>query len=105
MNDTEFITLTEHIFNLIEDQLEAANLDIDILRQGNILDISFDNGQSIVINRNQAIQELWIAAQNNGYHFTYQDNTWISTREKQEFFSVLSQQIHDICGESVLFSK
>ena len=103
MTDSEFINHSDAVFAHIEQALEDAGLDVDALRQGNVLELEFDNGDTIIVNRHEAQHELWIAAKSGGYHFAWRDDAWRSTRDDSEFFAVLAAAISAAAGEAFDF--
>ena len=103
MNDTDFITQSDAIFAQIDQAVENAGLDVDALLQGNVLELDFDNGEKIIINRHEAQHELWIAAKSGGYHFAWRDGAWRSTRDDSEFFDMLAEVISAASGETFCF--
>ena len=98
MTDSEFINHSDAVFAHIEQALEDAGLEVDTLRQGNVLELEFDNGDTIIVNRHEAQHELWIAAKSGGYHFIWHDGQWLSTKTQQSFFDVLSQALTGLIG-------
>lgn len=104
MNDSEFINHSDAVFSRIEQAVEDSGLDVDTLRQGNVLQLEFDNGSTIIVNRHEAQHELWIAAKSGGYHFAWRDDAWRSTRDDTEFFTVLAEVIRTAAGEAFDFS-
>lgn len=99
MNESEFLDVTDRIFSRIEDAIDDAGLDADFVTNGNVLEIEFDDGGKIVVNRHAANQELWIAAKSGGYHFAHQDGQWLAARDGAEFFSTLKTAIAQACGQ------
>jgi CyaY protein len=105
MNESEFLQQTDAIFARIEAAIDDKELDADCLISGNVLDIEFDDGAKIIVNRHTANQELWIAAKSGGYHFSPRDGQWIAARDGAEFFATLSAAIAAACGESIEFDE
>ncbi|OWY41010.1 iron donor protein CyaY [Xenophilus sp. AP218F] len=99
MTESEFLTLTDAIFNRIEEALDDQGVDVDTLRMGNVLEIEFDDGGKVVVNRHGANQELWIAAKSGGYHFSLRDGRWLAARDGAEFFATLRQAVRDGSGD------
>lgn len=99
MTDSEFLILTDGIFTRIENAIDDAGLDADFLTTGNVLEIEFDNGAKIVVNRHSSNHELWIAAKSGGYHFAWNEGQWLAARDGAEFFSTLSQAIREASGQ------
>ncbi|WP_159880485.1 iron donor protein CyaY [Aquitalea denitrificans] len=99
MNESEFLDVTDRIFSRIEDAIDDAGLDADFVTNGNVLEIEFDDGSKIVVNRHAANQELWIAAKSGGYHFAHKDGQWLAVRDGAEFFTTLRTAIGEACGQ------
>src|SRR5262245_36187425 len=100
MNDSEFIELTDAVLTRIENALDAAGLDADFVRHGGVLELEFDSGAKIIVNRHEPNRELWLAARSGGFHFGLQDDgRWINARDGQEFFAALAALIAEAAGE------
>ena len=101
MNETEFVTLSENIFDYIDDYVIDHFNAFDTEKSGNVLTLEHEDGAQIIINRHAANQELWIAAKSGGYHFQYNDGAWLASRDGSEFYAVLSQVLGELLGEKV----
>ena len=101
MNETEFVTLSENIFDHIDDYVSDHFDAFDTEKSGNVLTLEHEDGAQIIINRHAANQELWIAAKSGGYHFSEQNGRWLATRDGSEFFAVLNEALSAACGEAV----
>ena len=100
MNDSEFDSAAGAALARIDAALEASDADLDVaMVSAGVLEIEFDDGSKIVVNRHTANQELWIAAKSGGYHFARSGEQWIAARDGAEFFSTLSAAIRDASGE------
>lgn len=104
MTESEFLTLTDGIFWRIEESLDEAGLDTDCLKAGNVLEIEFDSGEKIVVNRHASNQELWIAAKSGGFHFALRDGQWIAARDGSEFGATLSRVVALAAGQAYVFT-
>lgn len=103
MNDSEFIRLTDTAFARIQQGLEEAGLDFELPADG-ILEIEFDDGGKIVINRHSAAREIWVAARSGGFHFRHDGSAWRDTRDNTELFDRLATLVAAQGGGSVNFS-
>lgn len=91
MNDSEYTHLADETLRRIEHALEAASDDLDFeLAPGGILEVEFENGSKIVINKQAATQEIWVAAKSGGYHYRWDGTAWRDTRSGDELFTSLS---------------
>lgn len=89
MNESEFNQLADAALARIETAADECGVDIN--RSGNVLEIEFDNGSKIIINRHDINQEIWVAAKSGGFHFAYQDGIWTSLRDRSELFKLLTE--------------
>lgn len=103
MTDTEFNQLTDETFRKIENALENAAGDVDFeLAAGNVLEIDCAGGK-IIVNRQAAMHEVWIAAKSGGFHYQWTDTVWRDSRDGSEFFQSLAQMIAQQGGGHVDF--
>ncbi|WP_133245603.1 iron donor protein CyaY [Pelagibaculum spongiae] len=99
MNDSEFRELIEQKISQLEDRLEDADIDYDV--SGSILTVEFDNGTQIIVSPQISGHELWLAATSGGFHYAWNGEDWISTRDEGTF----DQKLIECCssqGESYL---
>ncbi len=101
MNETQFIEATEALMDDIEDALERSGLDADVDRSGNVMNIEFDNGEQVVVNRHGPTQQMWLASRRGGLHFSLQQGQWLCTRTAEDFWKALSETVSGVCGQSV----
>jgi CyaY protein len=100
MTESEYAQLTDALFKRLDQALEAADIDYE-LAAGGILEMEFDDGSKIVINRQPAMHEIWVAAKSGGFHFRWQDGAWRDTRSGDELFAALERMASQQAGEPV----
>ena len=106
--DSAFPPLAGAPLDAIEARFEAAadaaDIDVELTRHGNVLEIAFDNGTQIIVNSQAAMQEIWLAARSGGFHFRPETVAgraaprWIGTRDGGELFDVLSRCASEQAG-------
>ena len=102
MDEREFETRAAQALAAIEHALEAAELDADFeLKEGGILEIEFEDGSKIIINRHAAAREIWVAARSGGFHFRWDGVAWRNTRDGSELFAALSTLVSQQSGRGV----
>lgn len=101
MNETEFVRLSENIFDYIDEYIGDHFDEFDTVKNGNVLTIEHEDGAQIIVNRHSANQELWIAAKSGGYHFHFENGAWVATRDGSEFFAVLSEAVGSLINAQV----
>lgn len=101
MNETEFNRLVDDTLARIEEAIESSGADIDYETASGILTLEFEDGSKIIINRQGATQELWVAARSGGFHYRWTDGTWRNTRDDSEFMAALSGFASQQAGEPI----
>ena len=102
MDEREFETRAAQALAAIEQALDAAELDADFeLKEGGILEIEFDDGSKIIINRHAAAREIWVAARSGGFHFRWDGAAWRNTRDGSELFAALSNLVSQQLGRGL----
>lgn len=102
MIESEFNRLADAALARIETAIDNSNGDAECNHSGNVLEIEFDNGQKIIINRHDANQEIWVAARSGGFHYAWQDGAWRSQRDGSELFGKLAELFAEQ-GEQLVF--
>ena len=91
MTDTEYHHKVDEVFSAIETAIELAideqDADIDINASGSVLDLAFEDGSKIVINKQEPLHEIWVATRSGGYHFKFDGEQWFDERNDVEFIS------------------
>ena len=91
MTESEFNQLADAALARIETAMDNSDGDAECNRSGNVLEIEFDDGQKIIINRHDVNQEIWVAARSGGFHYAWQDGAWRSRRDGSELFDKLAE--------------
>jgi CyaY protein len=97
MTEAEFLTLYQNTLKRIEEIVEAAineqDTDIDYESGNDMLTLSFSNRSVVIISRQSAIRQLWVAARSGGFHYDFdaQANTWRCAATGQTLPTMLSR--------------
>lgn len=100
MEDSEFNKLADAALARIETAIDDCG--VDVSRSGNLLEVEFDNGSKIIINRHDINKEIWVAAKSGAFHYAWQDGAWHSRRDDSELYAQL-QQLFAEQGETIRF--
>lgn len=92
MNVAQFHQLVEQTWQTIEQQLEEQGCDVDCETQGAVFTLTFEDDSQIVINKQEAMLELWLASKLGGFHFAYRDGDWLSS-DNSSFWTHLEQAV------------
>jgi CyaY protein len=102
MTESEYTQLADATFQRLEQGLEAAGDDLDFeLAAGGVLEIEFADGSMIVVNRQAAAREIWVAAKSGGFHYRWDGASWRDTRSGEELFQALSRLVSAQSGGNV----
>ncbi|SQH78477.1 frataxin, iron-binding and oxidizing protein [Shewanella benthica] len=97
MTDTQFHQLADEMFQAIDNAIELAideqDADIDIDASGNVLQLEFEDGSKIVINKQEPLHQIWLATKFGGYHFSFIEEKWIDERNGTEFMPFVIESI------------
>ena len=108
LTDLEYLNLAEKALAVIEQACDrindATDADIDNQRSGGMITLTFANRSQIIINLQKPLQEIWMATRAGGFHYKFNSNQWLNTKDGTEFFSALTQYASDQAGQAVVFS-
>lgn len=106
MNEQEFLKAADAQLERIEAALEsasesgAASFDFET-KPGGIIEIEFENGSKIIVNRHAAAREIWLAAKSGGFHFRPEEGRWVGTRDGEELMVALARTVSEQAGVRV----
>ena len=102
MNETDFEARAAIALEAIEQALEKSDADLDFeLKDGGVLEIEFEDGSKIIVNRHGAAREIWVAARSGGFHYRWDGEAWRDTRDRSELFAALSKLVSEQLGRGV----
>lgn len=101
MNEQEFNRAVTNTLLQVEQAVEASGADIDFENSGDILTLGFANGSKIILNRQGAAQQLWVAARAGGFHYDWRDGRWRNDQTSADLLDELSRLISDQAGTAV----
>lgn len=100
MTENAFIVVVEQWFDRLSRVLDQTGLDYEV--NGGVLEINFDSGEKMIINRHLPNREIWVAAKSGGFHFALNDRgEWLDTRDGTQLEQQISGIIRTACGLSL----
>ena len=85
----------------IEEAVDETGEEIDYDTISGILTLVFPNDTKIIINRQSATEQLWIAAKSGGFHLDWTGSTWKILQHDVELNTLLSDLCSQQLGETV----
>lgn len=103
MTESEFNELADAVFARIEQAIDSGDADIDYDSNGSVMEIEFEDGSQVIVNRHVPNREIWLAARSGGFHYGYQGGEWRSQRDGSELFARLSELVQLGTGKQLDF--
>ena len=85
----------------IEEAIDDTGEDIDYDTIAGILTLTFPDDSKIIINRQSATQQLWIAARSGGFHLDWMEGNWMISQDQTNLSSLLTELCTKQLGEHV----
>jgi CyaY protein len=102
MTESEFEDLAGAALAALESAFEASAPDADVQAKGSgLLEVEFEDGSKMIINRHGAAREIWVAAKSGGFHFRHDGSAWRDTRDGSELFAAVSRLASQQAGMPV----
>jgi CyaY protein len=106
LSDSQFEALADETLAALERAFDASGVEADVQAKGaGVLEIEFEGGERMVINRHGAARELWVAARSGGLHFRHDGAAWRDTRSGEELFAAVSRIASALGGAPVVLSS
>jgi CyaY protein len=93
MSDLDFSIRYEQTLMAIEDAVENSGAELDYETVNDILTLTCPDGSSIIITRQSATRQLWVAAKSGGFHFDMTPGAWVCDADGE----TLSDKLGHIC--------
>ncbi|MFT4720770.1 MAG: CyaY protein [Candidatus Azotimanducaceae bacterium] len=102
MQDNEYSDRVDTIFTTLEDQLDEHPADLDVEVSGSVMTIIFPNQSQVILSRQIANQEIWVAAKSGGFHLHLDVNdSWQCRTTGEDLAALLSRAFTEQLSESV----
>lgn len=103
MNEAEFHETARNTLMRIEQAIEASGADIDFENVSDILTLDFANGSKLIINKQSAARQLWVAAKSGGFHYDFDASVpcWRNDQTGAELFADLARLVSEQAGAPI----
>lgn len=107
MTEIEFAQLADELMLSVEDAIEDSGLDIDYESAGGVLTLTIEAENSkVIISRQPAMSQIWLAARSGGFHLDHHDQTWRCTTTGETFEALLNRVCREQgAGEQGIFDR
>ena len=104
MTEAQFNQLVDDLMFSIEESIDDSGADLDYENTAGMLTITCEaNGSQIILSRQPALGEIWLAARSGGFHFKLDDTIWKNTVSREPLINMLSNACLEQSGELVNF--
>ncbi len=106
MDESKFNQTVDLLLTAIEDAIDESGADIDFETAGGILTLSFEDSSKIIINRQTALSQIWVATRSGGFHFNFDDASghWRDEKTGAELMAELSRHCTASAGEDLVLA-
>ncbi len=103
MDENSFNAIAEAELQAIAQAIDDSGVDCDAeFKASGVLEVGFEDGTRMVINRHSAAREIWVAAKAGGFHFRHVEGQWRDSRDGRELRQVLSELMTACAGEPLV---
>lgn len=106
MSESKFNSLVDGLLFDLEDALDQSGLDLDYETANGVLTITCENnGSQVIVSRQSALSEVWVAARSGGYHLAQAgSDKFFCKLTGETFHALISRVLEEQCGEPVNLS-
>ena len=105
MNENEYNRCVDKLMLQIEESIDNSALEIDCENSNGILTLTVEsNGSQMILSRQTASREVWLAARSGGFHFILKESIWRDTKTNDTLGMILQQAVKSQAGEFIDFS-
>jgi CyaY protein len=104
MNEAQFNQIVDELMFSIEETIDDSGADLDYENSAGMLTITCEtNGSQIILSRQSAVSEIWLAVKSGGFHFKLDGDQWCNTVSGEPLSSMLSEACQAQAGETIEF--
>ncbi len=108
MTEAQFNQMVDDLMFSIEVSIDDSGADLDYENTAGMLTITCDaNGSQIILSRQPALGEIWLAARSGGFHFKLDGDSdrgvWKNTVSGEPLINMLSNACLEQSGEQIKF--
>lgn len=104
MNETEFSQYCDDLMLAVEESIDASGEDIDYETSAGVLTLTIEaNGSKVIVSRQPAIAQIWVAAKSGGYYLNHSKGGWVCTTTSETLGELLQRVCEEQEGGSIIF--
>lgn len=104
MTEAQFNQIVDELMFSVEESIDDSGADMDYENTAGMLTITCEaNGSQIILSRQPALGEIWLAARSGGFHFKLDETLWKNTVSGEPLITMLSDACLAQSGEKINF--
>ncbi|GGK03678.1 iron donor protein CyaY [Pseudomonas matsuisoli] len=105
LTEARFHALIDETQSAVEDAFDDSDLDVDLENSDGVLTIRFENRSQLILSRQPALRQLWVAARSGGFHFDYDEaaGLWICQGADEPLGALLNRATLEQGGADLEF--
>jgi len=104
MDQQEYLRLADGCLEDVINWLEDFDPDeVDFTSSDGVLKLEFPDGTTYVLNRQSAVEQMWLAAGARAWHYDWSGSQWLSDKDKHELLGQLASSVSEKIGRTVSF--
>ena len=107
LSEARFHDLVDAAQQAVEDIFDDSDLDLDLENSAGVLTVRFENGSQVILSRQEALRQLWVAARSGGFHSDYDEEhgLWICDTSEEPLGELLTRVTREQAGEELEFDE
>lgn len=102
MNEQQYHASVDQLMLAIEEAIDDSGVDIDYENSAGMLTLTIEaNGSQLILSRQAAVGELWLAIRAGGLHFKRVDGVWRNTVDEEPLLVRLNRALLEQGGEAL----
>jgi CyaY protein len=99
MNEKSFAVAVENTLTELLTRIEERAADVECDLVDSVLTLLLPDGSQIIINRQEAVQQIWLACSDGPARFSAKDDQWLDSKTGESLTTalgrLLSHRLHD----------
>lgn len=109
MNNAEYTNIAETLYAtmeaILDDLIETQQAPLDYENCSGVITIDCeDTDTKVIISKQQANQQIWVAAKSGGFHCAYDENLWRCTKTQETLEELLNRVCSEQSNQSIAFN-
>lgn len=102
MGTQEIRKIIDETLDELVDCVEALDSEeLDVETSEGIVTIEFEDGVKLIVSRQSATDQIWLAEPRNGWRYDYKGGNWICEKNGKELFAMLEALVSEKLGQPV----